>query len=90
MNTQGFITGVQEKLSPIAPVVLPGIIKKQLQEVGYVTGELTPEMAKAFVDRMVNALQMFLGPDGANMARQMMLKELRKHAPDYFKDKALV
>ena len=90
MNSRAFLTGVQAKLEPIAPVILPGIIKKQLQEVGATEHDLTPEQAEEFIKRICNALQMFLGPEGTNMARQMMLKELRKTAPEHFAEKALV
>ena len=34
--------------------------------------------------------QMFLGPEGTKMARQMMIKELRQAAPEYFEKKALI
>jgi hypothetical protein len=90
MNSRDFIRNVQQKLDPIAPIILPGIIKKQLQEVGATAETLTPEQAEEFIRRMEEALRSFLGPDGAKMVHRMMTKELRRFAPDYFKEQSLI
>lgn len=89
MDSKAFVRGISKKLEPVAPIILPNIIKKQLQEVGATENSLTPELAEKFINRMELALQMFVGPDGTKMARQMMLKELRKCAPKYFENRLL-
>lgn len=89
MHSKVFVQSVQHRLKPIAPIVLPNIIKKQLLEVGATEESLTPELAEEFIKRMELALKMFLGPNGTKMARQMMLKELRRCAPEHFKGRPL-
>jgi hypothetical protein len=90
MDSKIFIQNITQKLEPIAPIVLPNIIDKQLQVVGATKENLTPEVAEKFIKRMELALAMFIGSDGTKNARQMMLKELRKCAPDYFKDQSII
>jgi hypothetical protein len=90
MNSKAFIHNIQQRLDPIAPVVLPGIIKKQLAEVGANNGNMTPEQAEVFIKRMEEALRDFLGPEGAKLVHMMMMKELRKCAPDYFEEHSLI
>jgi hypothetical protein len=90
MDSKLFVLNITQKLEPIAPIVLPNIIKKQLEEVGATEENLTPELAAEFIKRMEQALIMFVGPDGSKMARQMMIKELRKCAPKYFDDHSLI
>ncbi|UCH88017.1 MAG: hypothetical protein JSV49_07025 [Thermoplasmata archaeon] len=84
MDSMGFIHNIQQKLEPIGPIILPSIIKKQLQEVGATEYDLTPEQAEELIKRIEFALERFIGPDGTKMAHKMMLRELRKSAPDYF------
>jgi hypothetical protein len=84
MESTVFIQEIQQKLEPIAPIILPNIIKKQLEEVGATKENLTPEQAEDLIKRIEKALEIFVGPDGTKMAHKMMLKELRKHAPEYF------
>ncbi len=90
MNSKMFIQSIQQKLDPIAPIVLPGIIKKQLSEVGANNGNITPEQAKLFIRRMEMVLRDFLGPDGSRMVHQLMMRELRRCAPDYFEKHSLI
>ncbi len=90
MNSRAFVSGIIQKLEPIAPIILPNIIKKQLKELGATEDNLTPELAEKFIKRMEEALVMFIGPDGTKMARQMMLRELRACAPKYFSEQSLI
>jgi hypothetical protein len=90
MDSKAFIHNLTLKLEPIAPIVLPNIIKKQLQVVGATEDNLTPELALKFIGRMELALGMFLGPNVKKMARQMMLKELRKCAPGYLDKHSMI
>jgi hypothetical protein len=90
MDSIGFVQSIRQKLEPVAPIILPGMIKKQLQEVGATEESLTPELTEEFIKRMEEALEMFLGAEGTKMAHKMMLKEFRKCAPKYFEDQALI
>ena len=90
MDSKAFIKSIQEKLDPIAPIVLPGIIKKQLQEVGATEDTLTPELAEEFILKMEYALRDFLGPGATKIVHDVMTKELRRVAPDYFEKQSLI
>ena len=83
MDSKAFVQTIRTKLEPVAPIILPGLIKKQLQEVGATEDSLTPELAQKFIKRIELALEMFVGPEAMKMAHQMMLKELRRCAPGY-------
>ena len=48
MDSKAFVQIIKSKLEPVAPIILPGIIKKQLQEVGATEDSLTPELAQQF------------------------------------------
>lgn len=90
MNSKVFIQSIQQRLDSIAPVVLPQIVQKQLRVVGATEDTLTPEQAEEFIKNMDEALETFIGPKGKMMVHQVMMKELRRCAPNYFDDKALV
>jgi hypothetical protein len=45
---------------------------------------LSPRQAEMLARRVSEALAMFLGPSGAETARNIMLKELRRRAPEHF------
>ena len=90
MNSKAFVQGVQIKLDPIAPIVLPGIIRKQLTEIGATEDNLTPELAEEFINRIDMALGDFLGPEATKLIHQIMMKELRRCAPEYFDEQSLV
>lgn len=83
MDSEGFVKAVEERFIPIAPII-EFAIKKQLSEVGADRRTLTAEQAIKFIDKMVGALDLFLGPTQAKESRQVMLKDLRKFAPEYF------
>ena len=40
-----------------------------------------------FIEKMTNALIMCLGNDGSQLARKMMIKQLRIFAPEHFQKK---
>jgi len=81
IDSSAFINAVEEKLVMLAPIT-EFMIKKQLSDLGVTRETLTHTKAKKFIDRMTEALQLCLGPDGSKMARKMMLKELRNHSDD--------
>ncbi len=90
MDGEAFLRVVEEKITPFAPVLIKGIIKKQLSAVGATPATLTPEKAEKFIGGVAEALQMFLGPQGSLKVKHMMLKELRRFAPEYFERKSLI
>ncbi len=65
-------------------------INKQMQEVGANKECMNPKQAEEFIDNMADALEMFLGKDQAKRSRKFMMSSFRKHAPEYFKEKALI
>jgi hypothetical protein len=83
MDSAAFIFAVEEKLAPVSPMAKP-VIERQLAQMGLTKEMLSPRQAEMLTRRVAEALAMFLGPSGAEMARSIMLKELRKRAPDYF------
>ena len=83
MDSEGFVKAVEGHFVPIAPII-EFAIRKQLSEVGADRRTLTAEQAVKFIDKMVGALDLFLGPSQAKESKQVMMKELRKFAPEYF------
>lgn len=89
MNSKAFVVSIQQRLGPLAPIVLPRIIQKQLEELGVSNDTLTPEKAREFIERMDEALEMFIGPKGKMMVHEIMMKELRRTAPEHFEQQPL-
>lgn len=90
MNSEAFVRSVQQKLDPIAPIVLPGIIRKQILDIGATERNLTPQQAEQLIERVKEALEMFMGPSGTQLVHQIMIRELRRYAPEYFEQHALI
>ncbi len=86
MDSEGFISTIESHLVTLAPITR-FIIKKQLNDLSLNRSSLTPDQAMIFIDKMTQALILCLGNDGSQLARKMMLKELRNFAPDYFEKK---
>jgi hypothetical protein len=76
-------------LVPVSPI-LEFAIKKQLNDVGASREHLTAEQAIKFIDRMTEALDLFIGATEAQKARKMMISSLRKSAPEYFEEHSLI
>ena len=89
LDSAGFVSEVEEKLVPIAPII-GFAINKQLGDVGADRDNMTPEQAIQFIDNMTEALEMFLGDGGSRKSRKMMISTLRKYAPDYFEEHSLI
>ena len=89
MNSKDFVVNIQQRLDPLAPIVLPRIIQKQLQELGVTEETLTPEKATEFIEMMDRALEIFIGPKGKMMVHEIMMKELRRTAPEHFEKESL-
>ena len=83
MDSEGFITSIEDQLEKLAPIT-KFIIVKQLKDLGVSRSNLTPQKATTFIDRMTNALILCLGKDGSQFARKMMMKQLRLYAPEHF------
>ena len=83
MDSNGFITSIENHLVTLAPIT-KFIIVKQLNDLNVDRDTLTPEQAMIFINRMSNALVMCLGKDGSLLARKMMIRQLRTFAPEYF------
>ena len=82
MDGEGFIATIQQHLETLAPIT-KFIILKQLNDLNVTKESLTPDKAVVFIGRMTNALVLCLGKDGSQIARKMMMKQLRLHAPGY-------
>lgn len=78
MRSEYFIHSIEMNLTPLAPVVIPGIIKKQLEQLNTTRYNISPNQAKKFIDRVTEALILFIGPDGSSSARKLMMKKLRE------------
>ena len=74
---------------PISPI-LEFAIKKQLNDIGADSENLTDEQAVEFIDKMTDALILFLGYNEAVKARKKMTSLLRVCAPDYFEEQSLI
>jgi hypothetical protein len=85
MDSEGFISSVESNLVSLAPIT-KFIIKKQLNDMSIQRQSMTPDQAMAFIDKMTTALVLCLGNDGSQLARKMMMKQLRTFAPEYFKN----
>jgi hypothetical protein len=79
MNSERFINSIQSNLTPLAPVVIPGIIKKQLENLKVSRGNITPSQATHLINNVTQALALFIGPDGSKRARKLMMKKLREN-----------
>jgi len=78
MNSKNFIYIIESNLTPLAPVVIPGIIKKQLELLNVTRENITPDKAKLFIDQVSRALELFIGPEGSMNAKKLMMKKLRE------------
>ena len=83
IDGNGFIGSIEERLVTLAPIT-KFIITKQLNDLKTSKESITPDQAIVFINKMTNALVLCLGKDGSQLARKMMMKQLRLHAPGYF------
>jgi hypothetical protein len=80
---------VEKELIPISPI-LEFAIKKQLKDIGADRDHLTDEQAVVFINKMTDALILFLGYNEAIKARKMMTSRMRVCAPEYFEEQSLI
>ena len=89
MDSISFISEIEEKMVPIAPIV-EFAIKKQIAEVGATKEMMNPQQAVLFIENMTAALELFLGVNGSKESQKFMTSTLRKYAPDYFEEHSLI
>ena len=82
MDGNGFISSIENHLMTLAPIT-KFIILKQLKDLQLNKESITTEQAILFIDRMTKALVLCLGNDGSQLARKMMMKQLRLYSPGY-------
>ena len=82
MNSQKFLACVESNLTPMAPDFMPGIIKKQLDELEVSYRSMTPSSARAFISNVSESLSMFIGPERSKIAKRFMMSKLRECCSD--------
>jgi hypothetical protein len=82
MNSEKFLAVVESNLTPMAPEFIPGLIKKQLDNLELSYKSMTPGSARTFITNVSEALEMFIGPSGSINARRFMMKKLRECCDD--------
>ncbi|MFO7619308.1 MAG: hypothetical protein R6W91_06625 [Thermoplasmata archaeon] len=89
MDGNAFISSVEETLVPISPII-EFAIRKQLAEIGTTPEDITPKEAMVFIEKMAEAMELFLGKPEASKNRNIMVSLLRKYAPEYFEKRSLI
>lgn len=82
MNSEKFLAVVESNLTPMAPEFIPGIIKKQMDELGVSYRTMTPGSARLFIGNVADALTIFIGPERSRTAKTFMMRELRDCCSD--------
>ncbi|MHA1989086.1 MAG: hypothetical protein ACW98D_20890 [Promethearchaeota archaeon] len=88
MDSKAFISSIEDNLVTLAPIT-KFIISKQLNDLKFERDSMSPDQAIEFIEKMTNALIMCLGNDGSQLARKMMMKQLRTYAPGYFENQGV-
>lgn len=78
MNSERFISSIESNLTHLAPSVIPGIIKKQLDVLEVNRKNINPTKARIFIEKVSEALALFIGPEGSNTAKKLMMQKLRE------------
>lgn len=82
MNSEKFLASVELNLTPMAPDFVPGVIKKQLDNLQLSYKAMSPAGAHMFITNVAEALIIFIGPERSRFAKQFMLKKLRECCTD--------
>ena len=85
-NSQAFVSVVEEKLSAIAEIYKM-VLKKQMADLSISPETMTPEQAELVINKVTEALERFIGEEGAKFMKTNLRKDLRKLAPVYFKER---
>lgn len=89
MDSKEFIEDIEGRFIPISPII-EFAIRKQLADIGATREDLNPKQAMEFIDKMTDALELFLGSAEARKKRKYMVSLLRKYAPEYFEERSLI
>ncbi len=85
-DCDGFMNSFRERLSRVAEISLY-VLKKQQKDLGITCDNMTPEDAERLIDSVVKAISSWVGAEGSRRLRMALRSELRKYAPDYFRDR---
>ena len=89
MDSKGFVEEIEKQFIPISPII-EFAINKQLAEIGATKHDLDPKQAMKFIEKMTDALELFLGETEARKKRKYMVSLLRRYAPEYFEERSLI
>lgn len=89
VDSKGFVEEIEGKFIPISPI-MEHAINKQLAEIGATKDDLDPRQAMKFIEKMTEALELFLGQQEARKKRKYMMSLLRQYAPEYFEERSLI
>ncbi len=89
MDSRKFVEELESQFIPISPI-MEFAIRKQLAEIGATKDDLDPRQAMQFIEKMTEALELFLGSVESRKKRKYMISLLRKHAPEYFEEQSLI
>jgi hypothetical protein len=78
MDSKKFMFEIELRLTALSPEMIPGVLKKQLEVLGVTSDEMTPELAKKFIENTTEVLCTFIGPEDSNNARKLMMRKLRQ------------
>ena len=82
MDSEKFLVSIESNLTPMAPEFIPGIIKKQMDQLGLSYRNMTPGAAQLFISNVADALIIFIGPERSRIAKKVMLRKLRECCSD--------
>lgn len=85
-DCDGFMDAIRERLGKVAEINLY-VLKKQLRTLGITCDNMTPLDAERLIDGVVKAISSWVGAEGSRRLRMALRSELRKYAPEYFREK---
>ncbi len=83
MNPARFMERVERKGIVLSPAV-KRILDLQLKNMGLTRDTLTPKKAEEYISRVVSAASFVIGPEAGMALKNIMYRELREEAPEYF------
>ncbi|GEM_PF-3817604 len=83
MNSARFMERVEQKGVVLSPAVKK-ILALQLKNMGLTRDMLTPKLAEEYIARVVSAASFVIGPEAGMALKNLMYRELRAEAPEYF------
>ncbi len=89
MNSVRFIERVERKGLVLSPAV-KRILDLQLTNMGLTRDMLSPKMAEEYIARVSSAASFVIGPEAGTALKNLMYRELREEAPEYFASMGLL